>query len=98
MVLSINNELYSKSSKNKQVKLSSIKITDEFKSHLPNPLKISNKYNYYIRNRNKKHITYPFESQIILDKNYILLDGYTTYLLANMFGIRKINVKIISTK
>ncbi len=58
---------------------------------LPKPNKFRWKYAFY-RDLHK------FESEIILDNHYYLTDGYTTYLLAKMFGHKKIEVKIQNKK
>ena len=54
------------------IRLSKIKITKEFKKHKPKKQKMAEKDSYFILN-------------IILDKNNVLLDGYTTYLLAKEY-------------
>lgn len=73
--------------KAKNMRLSRIKITKEMADCLPRADKLKWKYLYY----KKKHA---FESTIILDKHYMLIDGYTTYLLARMLGMKKIEVYI----
>lgn len=72
----------------KTIKLSKIKISKQMKNTTPRPQKMQQKYSYYI-------YTHKFAAEIILDKHYTLLDGYTTYLLAKMFGYKKIKVKIL---
>ena len=72
----------------KTIQLSKIKISNQMKNTIPRPYKMNRKYSYY---RN----THKFATEIILDKHYVLLDGYTTYLLAKMFGYKKIKVKIL---
>lgn len=83
-----NNRLEVHIPKNETIKLSKIKITPEMASTSPRPNKFKWKYSFY---RN----THKFESEIVLDKQYNLIDGYTTYLLAKMFGYKKIKVKIL---
>lgn len=73
--------------KTKNMRLSRIKITKEMADCLPRADKLKWKYLYY----KKKHA---FESTIILDKRRTLIDGYTTYLLARMLGVKKIKVYI----
>jgi hypothetical protein len=87
-----------KSMKTKTIRLSRIKITQEMQSTLPRTEKISYKYNYF-KNKlrvNKKYGTNysTLQSPIILDKHNILVDGYTSYLIAKMFGIKKVDVII----
>ena len=60
------------------IRLSKIKITKEFKKHKPKKQKIAEKDSYFILNNT-------FKEKIILDKNNVLLDGYTTYLLAKEY-------------
>lgn len=72
----------------KTIKLSKIKISKQMLKTLPRPNKLKWKYAFY-------RDLHEFESEIILDKHYELLDGYTTYLLAKMFDYKKIKVKIL---
>lgn len=51
----------------------------------PGAEKMKRKYHYYLRYGE-------FESTIAVGHRYILRDGYTTYLLAKMFGQKKIRV------
>lgn len=71
----------------KIIRLSRIKITKDFENHMPAPKKIKSKYTYYIKFKR-------FNTPIILDRKNTLVDGYCTYLLARMFGIRKMEVII----
>ena len=61
----------------KTIRLSRIKITDEFLRVKPYPRKIKDKYLFYW-----KHNQLP--SPIVLDKHYRLTDGYCSYLIAKM--------------
>lgn len=74
--------------KTKTIRLSKIKIKPEMSMTSPRPNKFKWKYSFY-RDLHK------FESEIILNKHYYLIDGYTTYLLAKMFDYKKIKVTII---
>lgn len=49
----------------------------------PGAEKMKRKYLYYLKHGK-------FDSTIAVDHSYILKDGYTTYLLAKMFGLKKI--------
>lgn len=69
--------------KTKTMRLSKIKIKAEMAITSPRPNKFKWKYSFY-RDLHK------FESEIILDKHNYLIDGYTTYLLAKMFGLKKL--------
>lgn len=70
-------------------KLSNIKIQDSFKNHPPKWTKMLDKQAFYI-----KHGT--FEQPIVVDKDNVLIDGYTTYIIAKGLGIRYMSVKRVS--
>ncbi|WP_143322622.1 hypothetical protein [Clostridium sp. HBUAS56010] len=72
----------------RNISLSKIKILPTMLSHPPKPYKIAQRYTYYLRNRE-------FQSPIILDHNYNLIDGYITYLIAKMMGCKAVEVKFI---
>lgn len=84
--------------KTKTIRLSRIKITKEMQSTLPRTEKITQKYEYFrrrTRTNNKYHRDQnTFQSSIILDKHNTLVDGYTSYLIAKMFGMKKVDVNI----
>lgn len=67
-------------------KLKNIKISKEFKMKYPKTLKLISKMEYYLRN-NK------FEEQIVIDKNNVLVDGYTSYIIAQMLNKKYVRVK-----
>lgn len=71
----------------KTIKLSKIRISSVMQKCPPNPEKLKKKYSFY-------KLTGLFDSVIIVDKKYNLVDGYTSYLLAKMFGIKKIEVMV----
>lgn len=87
-----------KESNTKSIKLSRIKISQDFINHMPNSNKLAAKYDYtknqlrinrkYGRDRNI------FQSSVVVDKKHNLVDGYTSYLIAKMFGIKNVNVII----
>lgn len=84
--------------KTKTIRLSRIKINQEMKSTLPRTEKITQKYEYF-RRRTRTNNKYGTEnntlqSSIVLDKHNTLVDGYTSYLIAKMFGIKKVDVII----
>lgn len=84
--------------KTKTIRLSRIKITQEMQSTLPRTEKITQKYEYF-RRRTKTNNKYGTEnnqlqSAIVLDKHNVLIDGYTSYLIAKMFGMKKVDVII----
>ena len=73
--------------KKKFIRLAKIKISPEFKETLPRVGNLSEKYSYYKRYK-------CFKSDIVVNKHYVLVDGYITYLLAKMLGIKKIHVVV----
>lgn len=87
-----------KENRTKTIRLSSIKISQDFINHMPKSDKLAAKYDY---TKNQLHINRKyntnrniFQSPIILDKKYNLVDGYTSYLIAKMFGIKKVDVMV----
>ena len=67
-------------------RLKNIKISKEFKMKYPNTLKLISKMEYYLRN-NK------FEQPIIINKDNVLVDGYTSYIIAQMLNKKWVRVK-----
>ena len=65
--------------------LKDIKIKQKFKIKKKNNHKMKCKINYY---RN----TGCLESDIVLDEDGYLIDGYTSYLIAEADGIKKLDV------
>lgn len=70
------------------VRLSDIVITENFLKHSPNKYKLAQKYDWYEKNGE-------FQSPIILNKNYELVDGYTSYIIAKDFDLGKVPVYFI---
>lgn len=68
-----------------EVDISKIKIPRTFSK--PNPKKMQKKIEYYRKN-NK------FESQIVIDTDYTLLDGYTSYLIAKNYNKGSVIAKL----
>ena len=68
-----------------EVDISKIKIPKNFSK--PNQKKMQRKIKYY-RENNK------FESQIVINTDYTLLDGYTSYLIAKNYNKRSVIVKL----
>ena len=58
-----------------KVKVSDIIIPEEFKATKPRFKKMIQKREFYRKNDR-------FESKIVLNKDFLLIDGYTSYLLA----------------
>lgn len=74
--------------KQKTIRLSRIKISQEMKVTMPRVETLQEKYSFYRRYRK-------LQSSIVLDNHNVLVDGYTSYLLAKMFGIKKGDVTIL---
>ena len=68
------------------VKIEDIKIYPCFVSHSPKAEKMEQKEQYFEE-------TAILQSQIILDRNGYLIDGFTSYLLARKYGIRTVPVR-----
>ena len=69
------------------IKLSKIKIPHKFKRKYPKPEKMLRKYKFFLKHKK-------LESFIIINKQNILIDGYTSYLIAKAFGFKKVTVMI----
>ena len=67
------------------IPINRIIITPDFARTRIGPQKWKQKKRYYYR-------TGKFESQIILTKDFILLDGYSSYRIAKYIGIDKVPV------
>lgn len=67
-------------------RLKNIKISKEFKMKYPKTLKLISKMEYYLRN-NK------FEQPIVINKDNVLVDGYTSYIIAQMLNKKYVRVK-----
>ena len=70
------------------VYLRDIKISPEFEKTLPRFNKMGQKWSYY---RN----TGEFESPIILDRDFVLIDGYTSYIIAKKSEMDKVPVYFV---
>lgn len=75
----------------RNVKLEDIKIKEDFEKKKPNGYKMKAKWNYYRK-------TGSLESDIVIDENGYLIDGYTSYLIAKADSIKKIDVIIKNNK
>ena len=72
-----------KLNKVKIMRINDIRIPKEFQK--PRTEKMNERIEYFKKNQN-------FETQIVVDKDNNLIDGYTTYLIAKKYGINFINV------
>lgn len=70
------------------VNLSDITIKRDFKLHKPNPIKMYWKRKYYKENRK-------FESKILLNRDFELVDGYTSYLIAKKESMKYVDVYFV---
>lgn len=68
-------------------KLSNIKIQEKFKKHPPKARKMFERRGYYWYCHRK------FYTPIVINKNNVLIDGYTSYLLAKDYGMKYVPVK-----
>lgn len=76
--------LFKKSTKHEYyIPVDKITIPEEFK--YVREYKLKQKIEYYLE-------TGEFESKIILSQNNLLLDGYTSYIIARLYGIEKVPV------
>ncbi|MEG0898422.1 MAG: hypothetical protein RSF40_01765 [Oscillospiraceae bacterium] len=69
------------------MKLRQIVIPLEFKKTNPRPDKLINKYKHYIYRKS-------LMETIVVDRNGVLMDGYTSYLIAKMFDINEVQVEV----
>lgn len=71
----------------RNIKLKDIKIKEDFKRTPPNKYKMKQKWIYYRK-------TGTLQSDIVIDKDGYLINGYTSYLIAEADGIKKLDVII----
>lgn len=65
--------------------LKDIKIKEDFKRTPPNKYKMKRKWSYYRK-------TGSLQSDVVIDRNGYLIDGYTSYLIAEADGIKRLDV------
>jgi len=75
-----------KSDREHWIGLDKIHISPTFASSRVGSKKLSLKWKHYLS-------TGEFESRILLDKNFTLVDGYSTYLIANKMNLGKVAVQ-----
>lgn len=69
-----------------EFKMRKIVISDDFQRHPPRCKKMVDRVNYFLDNGE-------FHSPIVLDaRNYTLLDGYTSYIIAKVLGWKTVPV------
>lgn len=71
-------------SRTSYIDIDKIKVSSCFRDSLPTPDKISKRYKFFIENGE-------FDREIIIDENYHLVDGYSTYLVCKMLDIQKVH-------
>jgi hypothetical protein len=67
--------------------LASIKIQDEWVKTIPSPEKIAERVQEW---KSKGR----FNTRVAVDKNAMLLDGYSAYLVAKMFDVQEMKVEV----
>ena len=71
-----------------KVKVSDIIVPAEFKESPPKFKKMAHKREYFRRNDH-------FESKIVLNRDFLLIDGYTSYLLAKENGMKHVEAYFV---
>ena len=72
-----------------KVKVSDIVIPVEFKATKPRFKKMIQKRKFY-RNNDR------FESKIVLNKDFLLIDGYTSYIIAKENGMKYVEAYFVN--
>lgn len=67
------------------VDIDEIKIPKNFERTMPDAMKIAERYEFFKR-------TAGFDREILVDENYNLIDGYSSYLVRKMVGLTKVRV------
>lgn len=67
------------------VDLDDIEITPQFSESKPGFKKLNHKFDYYLK-------TGKFKSPIVLTKDFVLINGYTSYLIAEAYGMDRVPV------
>lgn len=67
----------------KIIDIEKIKIKDDFKKHKPRYKKLKSREIYFLKNNE-------FYSPIILNKDNVLIDGYTSYLIAKKLNFKQV--------
>ena len=72
-----------------KVKVSDIIIPEEFKATKPRFKKMIQKREFYGKNDR-------FESKIVLNKDFLLIDGYTSYIIAKENGMKYVEAYFVN--
>lgn len=67
------------------IDLKNIKIPKKFTK--PRKEKLEHRFKYYEKNK-------CFEVPIVIDKNYMLVDGYTSYLIAKKYNMKLVQARV----
>ena len=71
-----------------KVKVSDIIIPEEFKATKPRFEEMIQKRKFYRKNNR-------FESKIVLNKGFLLIDGYTSYIIAKENGMKYVEAYFV---
>ena len=72
-----------------KVKVSDIIIPEEFKATKPRFETMIQKRKFYRKNNR-------FESKIVLNKDFLLIDGYTSYIIAKENGMKYVEAYFVN--
>lgn len=72
-----------------KVKVSDIIIPEEFKATKPRFKKMIQKREFYRKNDR-------FESKIVLNKDFLLIDGYTSYIISKENGMKYVEAYFVN--
>ena len=72
-----------------KIKVSDIIIPEEFKATKPRFKKMIQKREFYRKNDR-------FESKIVLNKDFLLIDGYTSYIIAKENGMKYVEAYFVN--
>lgn len=72
-----------------KVKVSDIIIPEEFKATKPRFKKMIQKREFYKKNDR-------FESKIVLNKDFLLIDGYTSYIIAKENDMKHVEAYFVN--
>lgn len=70
------------------VNMKDIKIQEDFEKHKPRISKMKQKENWYINIGS-------FQSPIVLNRDFVLVNGYTSYLIAEKYNLGKVPVYFV---
>lgn len=71
-----------------KIKLDDIVIPNKFKKHPPKINKLASRIIYYLTN-------HEFEAPIVVNNKFVLVDGYTSYLIAKKVGMKHLDVYFV---